>query len=554
MTAQVLLKLFTIPKKDVRDHAQHKLFCSSLNQTSAITGPKKQTIMTKRTPAGINMVATLSTQIVGYAMLEEAAPVEALRSHFNLSAFLNLDDHPLSSHAIIILFVMNPVFKNKRRFFLREIMQQTGKTVLYYPMFHNQDLPDVLDDLLLLSGRQHEQMEPSCRWGKIAIKSTRALSRSDALPRSQRKTSIATGLLASAPEQRPSRLARGQFQGFDCALYFTSHRLISQYRAVITAQIVVVGASRTAAAFLHKLLTDHDLQFTNLTLISPKGLQGLSSSVFSSFDMDPGPAASFAKLGLDCQVHIITASVVHVNRENRYVSLSTGSYVPYDYLVITTGLQDQTKFKIKLENKDSKFILRPEDLAVLQSTLGEDRLGSDGELIVVYGFSLDSFNVIHMLLNKGIEAKNIIFICPETKTLLELGVSCFGDECIAKQVIGQVERAGVVCKTNWQLTSVQTKGEDRKIESLTFVSIVKKEEPMSDSEDDVISRSSRSTKSSLSTTPDGPPPEIYVQECTMLVTCDKRHVDYPLFQAINKVELLSGTHSTHEFSASNHQI
>lgn len=118
---------------------------------------------------GVTFVAIMGMQIVGFAWLEEdGVPLEALHTHFEIDALVAKTYHPKQQHAVLILYVLSPIFRARSRLFLREIMRLTKKTILYYPIFPNQELPEhMLEDFLLVSGKQQPSVLPPCSWGHV---------------------------------------------------------------------------------------------------------------------------------------------------------------------------------------------------------------------------------------------------------------------------------------------------------------------------------------------------------------------------------------------------
>jgi NADH dehydrogenase FAD-containing subunit len=97
-------------------------------------------------------------------------------------------------------------------------------------------------------------------------------------------------------------------------------------------QVVVLGASETGLAALEQLLLHPALEFTSLTLVAPGGLHGARS---------PGPycPALLARLALDTRVVVLPGRAVGLDRGQRLVQLESGALVPYDLLLLATGLQ-----------------------------------------------------------------------------------------------------------------------------------------------------------------------------------------------------------------------
>eukprot|EP01018_Ginkgo_biloba_P014259 Gb_08171 [translate_table: standard] len=508
----------------------------------------------------LTIVAVSSSQVVSFALVEESAPSEALFSHFDLNPFVSLEHQPPVEHATLILLTLNPIFFNRRRFFLREIMRQTNKTVIYCAVFPNQELPDVIKDLMLARPRQHCQMVAPHIWGQVSepllahrsrLKTgfNDSLAQEDVHARQERSFSLPNYLQGNGGRnsvvQGQSQLVdsfsslqingymktrrkhsfqfnfsptsllggrdlkisprRGQFLGFDCALYYTTRKLICRQRAIVDSRILIVGASRTAESFLHKLITCPYMHFRNLTLVSSFGLKGLSSSMISCPDTRRGPASSFPKLGLDCEVKVISDHVVGLDRESRYVTLSTGQVLPYDYLVLSSGLQDQTRWLVG--TGPQKGMLRLDELAMLleDGNFGSNKIVGYGSPIVIYGATLEAFCAVQLLLSKGLKGENILMVYPESMSLEQLGISCFGDVDISELVLEEMKKKQVRVKVGMKLVGIFMNKTGEGLEELKFENVT-----------------------------EGSFVEKIQLPCSLLVTCDMKFMDIPLFRAIKK--------------------
>jgi hypothetical protein len=190
---------------------------------------------------------------------------------------------------------------------------------------------------------------------------------------------------------------RGQFIGFECTLYLTSKKFVCRHKAVINSRIVVIGASRAASSFLQTLMLSTSMWFMNLTLISANGFEGHNQHAAAApikgssrrgsssnskltplnnpLEFDPGPSESFWKLGLDCAVKFIIGVVGGIDRNKKTVSLLTkeiNNEVTYDWLVLATGLQDQTRHALGLctLTHGLKGVIRAQELAADHCELG----------------------------------------------------------------------------------------------------------------------------------------------------------------------------------------
>jgi hypothetical protein len=117
---------------------------------------------------GVTTVALMGLQIVGFAWLEDGVPLETLHTHFEIDALVPRRYHPQQQHAVLLLYVLSPIFHARSRLFLRETMRLMMKTVLYCPIFPRQELPEwLLEDFLLVCGKQQLSVLPSCSWGHV---------------------------------------------------------------------------------------------------------------------------------------------------------------------------------------------------------------------------------------------------------------------------------------------------------------------------------------------------------------------------------------------------
>ncbi|CAD7933670.1 unnamed protein product [Amoebophrya sp. A120] len=115
----------------------------------------------------------------------------------------------------------------------------------------------------------------------------------------------------------------------------------------VNARIVVVGASHTGLSFLLSLLLPNyqHLQFNSLTLVAPElnPISGvsLSPSLRPLNEIDP---VLLRRLKADVRVKVLRDRVREIDRAQRALVLEgdKASLLPYDFLVLTPGLQDCT--------------------------------------------------------------------------------------------------------------------------------------------------------------------------------------------------------------------
>ncbi|KAL3677551.1 hypothetical protein R1sor_027499 [Riccia sorocarpa] len=768
--------------------------------------------ITKPMPGRVDMVAAVPEQIVGYVLLAGDPPVEAIASHFDVMSLLDLQYHPAEKHISLILFVINPIYRCRTRLFLQKIMRLLGKTVLYCPVFANQEVPDILEDLILLPGRQHGHMLPSCYWEKASRESTPAAGQSKTRSEAsqsgvdqsgpgqhqdesgrklsfvedilKRRTSISFSKVApkvvvrvepvpyeftrpshrksiiindsprqpddeeesdeeadhpveeasssdksgsespvdSAPETpkeasarklsigvgfeadiknlaelttlrdedgegtqatvkgsqlsvkkssfreasavhdasavgRKSSLkhaeaggqvetptksgqsrfsvrtslvagnlttvkksvtlnidqkqsvflegttesvasiratntiraasktkqARGSYFGFDCACFTMTHKYLYRYRTTVNARVVVVGSSMTTAAFFNQLITSHVLQFTNLTMVSSVGLKCLNSTALSQVSVDLGPAYAFAKLGLDCHINVVVATVMGIDRKGHLIELSNGEIMTYDWLVLSTGLQDQTRNRIGLSPlrsdasehigvvKTDELILNAHEISQGMALYAVE--GDTIPPVVIYGSTLEAFCAVQKLLQEGLQGPNMVLIHPEPVDLATAAGEHLGDAEVSAILVDTLLRSGVAVHSGLKLVGVEMNEEREWIRMLKFEEQVSQEQldgmstvPMTLEEmnkvmaskpversvpthtevplcpihksQPVVSVTRRESKITFVVEKSRRPTRPLEQPCSLLVTCDKKQVDLSLFHALNRESII----------------
>ncbi|KAI5070214.1 hypothetical protein GOP47_0014557 [Adiantum capillus-veneris] len=441
------------------------------------------------------LVASCGAEVIGVAFVDTNCPANALISHFDLRQLMNIDQHQETCQAVLTLFCLNPLFANRQRLFLREIMRQMTKTILFLPVFQGQNVSNMLEDMVLVPGRWHSSMSPPCTWTQVSPNS-----------RSSFRGSV---------QQYTANTVTGQYVGFDCALFMMTHRLLSRKRTLVNSRIVVVGASQVAAAYLNKMITCTNVKFSNLTLISPFGLKSLCDGSKTLLDAELGPANAFQKMGIDCLVKVVTDTVVDFDKRAKCVQLTTGKKLQYDYLILTVGLQDQTRAKIQADS--NKGVVNLDELSIMinENALNVFKLDLP---VVIYGLSLQTFCSIHLLLSKGVPGSSMVVVYPEFEPLDSFAEHFFQDGFIAASLMKEIRAAGVIERSGFKLLEVIPGGKEGLLQAVGLEKIF------------------RASFSSLNQINDG---GICIkQPCKLLVACTQPHVDQTLFRAIRKEGLV----------------
>ena len=107
---------------------------------------------------------------------------------------------------------------------------------------------------------------------------------------------------------------------------------------------MVVGGSDTSLSLIEHLIFNPHLHFNNLLLVSPHGIpkappHSLAQSCCFSEER-------LSLLGLSTWVNVVKGRLVSIDRESQSVAVQSNdgeqvAVLPYDYLVLGTGLQYQ---------------------------------------------------------------------------------------------------------------------------------------------------------------------------------------------------------------------
>jgi hypothetical protein len=214
--------------------------------------------------------------------------------------------------------------------------------------------------------------------------------------------------------------------------------LLSEPKIVKNSRIVVVGASDTGISFIEALLSISYLRFTNIVLISPGGLPHHHFSEHSNNLKACSTSYTneeLKRLMLENRIQVINARMIDIERQEKKVMLHDETMVPYDTLILTMGLQDQTLNNLGYSTKG--ILPTPEGKEVIEGVISVDdpfvyhHLGPQSNLIkllsnrkkkndvVVYGRTLNAYCCIQGLIKRGVRPHNIFLIIPEADCHLE---------------------------------------------------------------------------------------------------------------------------------------
>ncbi|MEW5303374.1 MAG: hypothetical protein WDW36_006075 [Sanguina aurantia] len=306
--------------------------------------------------ASCAVVAICSDQVIGLCTINPKVDLDQLSTHFHLGRAIRLTSHPEGSHAEVDMYCINPIFTHWHRMLLSAVHKLCKRTVLHYALPPGQQPPEMMKVL------------------------------TQAAPRVLRRGPAAVEAAAAA----------------EYALYMFGRSSAFRKRRVVNTQVVVVGGSECGLAVVEALLLHPRLCFTALTLLAP-GIISVSGAVchYSS--------SMLSRLGLEARVEVLDAEMIGLDREAKLLDLSDGTSLPYGYLVIATGLQDQTPNRFSALDPDvAATMLSADDLAA-DFTVGDANVMSS---ILVYGDTLGSYHALATLEAKGAGGKALFTASP----------------------------------------------------------------------------------------------------------------------------------------------
>jgi hypothetical protein len=261
-------------------------------------------------------------QPVGVAVLQTHVYLDHLKAQFVVEDVMP----PASSEtpqSLVYLkyFVLNPLFARRTRHLLKELIRMGRHTQLFYRVFPGDLVQPVLEEMVQVRPRPQ-----TLKWNYQLVAQREKFI---AEPELQRAAEAALAESIAALDAHPH------------ALHTLSRRLLSQPKQVVTARLVVVGASETAFAFLESLFTSSTMHFANVTLLSTRGMP--VRDVDADFSTEPvlyGPV-TLTRLALQSKLRVVADKLVDVDRAKKVVRLPDGSVLPYDFLILTPGLQTQ---------------------------------------------------------------------------------------------------------------------------------------------------------------------------------------------------------------------
>ncbi|NXT65499.1 CFA61 protein, partial [Chaetops frenatus] len=398
-----LLTSFNVRKATTSDLQGVKMLVEALSLNEGIWNDSMVFTEARRDPDGMPVqvfVAEVLDQIVGVSVTRDEMDIEYIRSHYNIEDFINFNHHQQEEHGHLCHFVLNPAFHHYSKYFLKEILRLGHKSSLYYPIY-----PEYVEGKL-----QHP----------CAHSLTSALHyMAPVRPRRQIVYPLRE-LGVNAPSEQVSA------DQLNFSLNHINRKLVLESKVCINTRIVVVGASDVGISFLETLIFWPRLKFNNLTLISIHGLPGKDpqSSKYRRFLINSHcfNDEDYAQMSLCSWVNVVVGKMTGINRTAKYVVVSKEKEVPYDYLILCTGLSYQAvaptgagvsevprqRPQRYLEKVPSNHFTLNDAQDCLEAALWlEEKLLSSSGNVIVYGNTIDIYTTVETLLSLGINGSRI---------------------------------------------------------------------------------------------------------------------------------------------------
>jgi len=387
-------------------------------------------------PREVVFVAMVGRQVIGVVCSNRNSTstddVAWLKANYHIESFVVFERHRARNQAVLSHAAINPLFSLHTRFILKEAMRLYDKTVMYH-----EGLPGEAPSRPILF--HFVPVRPRRRMEQQPFQTLPLFYRND-------DTSTQGGPVNS--------------------LHFLSRRLLTEPKLTVNWRLVIIGGSSCALSLIESLIFTPYLNFTNITLVSPSGI-GLEyiepdGPAFLPVDMDSPNKTRLLSMGLAAHIRIIRSAMVDMDIESKAIMLPDSKIVPYDVLVLTTGLQDGTAKKLGFKRGEI-----PENLVNLSDARSQKRLEkkipmlAPSDKVVVYGTGVACLTAIAGMLEFGVQGNTITLIRPGWNasdmsnklslgsssvdeavdaTLLDAGVTLISDLTISKAFLtsGQI--------------------------------------------------------------------------------------------------------------------
>merc|ERR1719426_108682 len=411
-------------------------------------------------------VAEVDEQVIGIVALDllPDATVENLRCAYHLDDYLLTEFHDeqthMKGHCRLKYWILNPLFLKFSRMLLLSALRLSGRTVMHIESALDSMVPPVFSEFL-----------------QVAPRTAPALKKEKRKP--PKVASFANIEKDTPTEEQKARIEMEKFmdEGVQrgVCLSIVAKKLLSEAKSPVNSRIVVVGASDTGLSFLESLLAVPSLHFHNLTLLAPGGLAYHHAH---HLPLVQGSAAysheELRRVMLELRVRVLDARMIQIHREDQHVILPDGSKVPYDFLVITAGLQDAALNSLKIRTWGLDHLTQgyrrvngamssaDPNLRIPGGTLIKSLIWNPLSYAVVYGRSLSAYCLVQGLLLRQVPPHKILLVLPPRGEEDNLCVDAFAERDVVEEKIHKIlAEMGISLFDGYRLVGVQQDNRER---------------------------------------------------------------------------------------------
>jgi len=360
--------------------------------------------------------ATVADVAVG-AMLVQQSSLGKYSRHFNVSSLVNPKYH--NSCADVIEMVMNPIFVHSTAFVVREVAKKLGVSLLFHRI------------------ATQKSQQPLAVWRNFCFVQPRCVPKlqppSDCPPEE-------TGLVAPVDDPACS------------ALLLTTERIIDQPTQNVSSRIVIAGCSDAGMSLILSLLSATQFRFSSITLVSPGGLH--EESKVNLFQQSLAfYSQELSRVAISRRISVVDDKLVSISRNDQQVTLKSGAVMPYDVIVLTTGLQDGNLDRLLPVDSSVEGAYAPHSLvsqADAEKHINTVILKDRTSRVVITGSRIDVLSAVHYLVSLGVHGSRI------TVALANALTDVASDENLLGKMAVEFARAGITLIEKCTLASVET--------------------------------------------------------------------------------------------------
>ncbi|GMH79437.1 hypothetical protein TL16_g08145 [Triparma laevis f. inornata] len=355
-------------------------------------------------PNIISFAATVGGNVIGLVVAHRKTTgvedINWLRSNYHAEDFIAYDRHRARNQATVSAFAISPTYAGYARYVVREVMRLFDKTVLYYETKPGESVPSIISSQFVpIKPRKRAQpfegQEDVAMW--------------------KRSVKVADGEGEEGKEEEKGGEDSGNLfeptPDTGMGLHFITKRLLTEPKINCNSKIVVVGGSTAGITFIETLLFTPYLNFTNISLVSPGGLNvGGGGNTMLVGDEDYPSAGRIVGLGLQNKIRIADASLLELDREAKAIVLSDESILPYDVLILTTGRSDASQKKIGGAGDGADGVFFMSGSEGQKAALAAVEFLTEDDKVCVYGNALEALTSVTGLLGAGVKGSQIILV------------------------------------------------------------------------------------------------------------------------------------------------